>query len=222
MRPAAMAAAWRSRKLSRAFRSAPAGAGPPPRFDDPKPIAVTLPDGHHWAKAADFVGPRAVVGRVRARFGAAVAAFDANGDARTDLFLASAVVGPEGLRDVLLLNRGNGRFEDATAAFGLPDARASLGVAAGDFDADGHIDLFLTGVGGSQDAMQQIKEGGLYRATFLYNPNMAASAVNMARLIGLDDGFSELVPPEVPRQVVVPAAVVTKDNVEEYEQYAFD
>ena len=83
-------------------------------------------------------------------------------------------------------------------------------------------EMFLTGVGGSQDAMKQIKEGGLYRATFLYNPNMAASAVNMARLIGLDEGFSELVPPEVPRQVVVPAAVVTKDNVEDYEQYAFD
>ena len=83
-------------------------------------------------------------------------------------------------------------------------------------------EMFLTGVGGSQDAMQQIKEGGLYRATFLYNPNMAASAVNMARLIGLGQGFAELVPPEVPRQVVVPAAVVTKDNVSEYEQYAFD
>ena len=83
-------------------------------------------------------------------------------------------------------------------------------------------EMFLTGVGGSQDAMQQIKEGGLYRATFLYNPNMAASAVNMARLIGLGEGFEELVPPEVPRQVVVPAAVVTKDNVEEYEQYAFN
>ena len=43
-------------------------------------------------------------------------------------------------------------------------------------------EMFLTGVGGSQDAMKQIKEGGLYRATFLYNPNMAATAVNMARL----------------------------------------
>jgi ribose transport system substrate-binding protein len=83
-------------------------------------------------------------------------------------------------------------------------------------------EMFLTGVGGSQDAMKQIKEGGLYRATFLYNPNMAASAVNMARLIGLGQGFSELVPPEVPRQVVVPAAVVTKENVADYEQYAFN
>jgi ribose transport system substrate-binding protein len=83
-------------------------------------------------------------------------------------------------------------------------------------------EMFLTGVGGSQDAMKQIKEGGLYRATFLYNPNMAATAVNMARLIGLGQGFSELVPPEVPRTLVVPAAVVTKDNVEQYEKYAFN
>jgi ribose transport system substrate-binding protein len=83
-------------------------------------------------------------------------------------------------------------------------------------------DMFLTGVGGSQDAMKQIAEGGLYRATFLYNPNMAASAVTMARLIGQGQGFPELVPPEVPRQLIVPAAVVTKDNVEKYEQYAFN
>ncbi|HEX2161680.1 MAG TPA: substrate-binding domain-containing protein [Thermoleophilaceae bacterium] len=83
-------------------------------------------------------------------------------------------------------------------------------------------EMFLTGVGGSQDAMAQIKEGGLYRATFLYNPSMAASAVNMARLIALGEGFEELVPPEVPRQVIVPAATVTQDNVEEYEQYAFN
>jgi ribose transport system substrate-binding protein len=83
-------------------------------------------------------------------------------------------------------------------------------------------EMFLTGVGGSQAAMAQIKEGGLYRATFLYNPNMAATAVNMARLIALGEGFSELVPPEVPRQLIVPAAVVTQENVEDYEAYAFD
>jgi ribose transport system substrate-binding protein len=89
-------------------------------------------------------------------------------------------------------------------------------------NADRQDEMFLTGVGGSQDAMKQIAEGDLYRATFLYNPNMAASAVNMARLIGLGQGFPELVPPEVPRQIIVPAAVVTKDNVAEYEKYAFD
>ncbi len=83
-------------------------------------------------------------------------------------------------------------------------------------------EMFLTGVGGSEAAMEQIKEGGLYRATFLYNPNMAASAVTMARLLARGEGFPQLVPPEVPRQLIVPAAVVTKDNVDKYEQYAFD
>ncbi|HEY4098034.1 MAG TPA: substrate-binding domain-containing protein [Baekduia sp.] len=83
-------------------------------------------------------------------------------------------------------------------------------------------EMFLTGVGGSSDAMKQIKAGGLYRATFLYNPNMAASAVNMARLIALGQGMPELVPPEVPRQIVVPAAVVTQQNVDKYEKYAFN
>jgi ABC-type sugar transport system substrate-binding protein len=50
----------------------------------------------------------------------------------------------------------------------------------------------------------------------------SATAVNMARLIGLGQGFPELVPPEVPRQIIVPAAVVTKDNVAKYEKYAFN
>jgi|tagenome__1003787_1003787.scaffolds.fasta_scaffold20899193_1 ribose transport system substrate-binding protein len=102
------------------------------------------------------------------------------------------------------------------------DDDMAQGVVQAIRNADRQDEMFLTGVGGSQDAMDQIKEGGLYRATFLYNPNMAASAVNMARLIGLGKGFDELVPPEVPRQLVVPAAVVTKDNVDKYEQYAFN
>jgi ribose transport system substrate-binding protein len=102
------------------------------------------------------------------------------------------------------------------------DDDMAQGVVQAIRNADRADEMFLTGVGGSQDAMQQIEEGGLYRATFLYNPNMAGSAVNMARLIALGEGFSDLVPPEVPRQVVVPAAVVTQDNVSEYEQYAFD
>ena len=37
--------------------------------------------------------------------------------------------------------------------------------------------MFVTGAGGSKVAMEQIAEGGLYRATFLYNPSMAASGV---------------------------------------------
>lgn len=102
------------------------------------------------------------------------------------------------------------------------DDDMAQGVVQAIRNANRDDEMFLTGVGGSQDAMKQIAAGGLYRATFLYNPNMAASAVNMARLIALGQGFPELVPPEVPRQVIVPAAVVTKENVAEYEEYAFN
>jgi ribose transport system substrate-binding protein len=112
--------------------------------------------------------------------------------------------------------------EDQIDAVYTHDDDMAQGVVQAIRNAGRDEEMFLTGVGGSQDAMDQIKEGGLYRATFLYNPNMAASAVNMARLIALGEGFPELVPPEVPRQVVVPAAVVTQDNVEQYEEYAFN
>jgi ribose transport system substrate-binding protein len=112
--------------------------------------------------------------------------------------------------------------EDQIDAVYTHDDDMAQGVVQAIRNAGREEEMFLTGVGGSQDAMDQIAEGGLYRATFLYNPNMAASAVNMARLIALGEGFPELVPPEVPRQVVVPAAVVTQDNVDQYEEYAFN
>ncbi len=120
----------------------------PPSFGPARELMPTaLKDGERWVMPSDFVGPKAVIGRVRARFGAAVAAFDADGDGKLDLYLTSAVVGPKGIRDMLLLNKGEGRFEDGSAAFGLPADRASIGVAASDFEADRRIDLFLTGVG---------------------------------------------------------------------------
>jgi ribose transport system substrate-binding protein len=112
--------------------------------------------------------------------------------------------------------------EDSIDAVYTHDDDMAQGVVQAIRNAGRDDDMFLTGVGGSQDAMNQIKEGGLYRATFLYNPNMAATAVNMGRLLALGEGFPELVPPEVPRQLIVPAAVVTKENVDDYEQYAFN
>ncbi len=125
----------------------PKAVAPRPQFDAARSLGVQLAPGHRWASSADFSGPLAVVGRARARFGAGVAAFDADGDGDLDLYLTAAVVGPKGLHDAFLLNEGEGRFRDVTRAFGLPDDRAGLGVAVGDFDADRRLDLFLTGAG---------------------------------------------------------------------------
>ncbi len=120
---------------------------PSPRFGALDPIEVTLPEGDRWAVVNDFVGRYAAIGRARDRFGAGVASFDVNRDGRIDLYLTSAVVGPKGvLRDVLLVNLGDGKFADGTAALGLPMDRAGLGAAAADFDADFNVDLYLTGI----------------------------------------------------------------------------
>ncbi|AMV36329.1 CRTAC1 family protein [Planctomyces sp. SH-PL62] len=123
---------------------------PAPRFEALAPLHVKLAEGDRWAAPADFTGDKAVLDRVRARFGAGIASFDADGDGRLDLYLTAAVIGPQGIRDALLLNKGEAGFEDATAAFGLPVDRAGTGVAAADFDADRRVDLYLTGVGGDR------------------------------------------------------------------------
>ena len=168
-------------------------AAPAPRFAPAAPFHVKLSEGDRWAAPEDFEGERAVIGRVRARFGAGVAAFDADGDGKLDLYLTSAVVGPKGPRDVLLLNKGEGRFEDASAAFGLAGDRASLGVAAGDFDADRRVDLFLTGVGGNLLLRNQNGER-FEDVTETLGPQEPPSLSLSARWLDLDqDGDLDLV-----------------------------
>ena len=49
----------------------------------------------------------------------------------------------------LYRNKGDGTFEDVTAAVGLDDTFYGMGVAVGDFDNDGWTDVFITGVGGN-------------------------------------------------------------------------
>lgn len=95
------------------------------------------------------------------------------------------------------------------------------GVVAAIENAGREDEMILTGAGGSAAAMERIAEGGLHRATFLYNPSMAAWAVNLARLIALGDGMSEFAEPEVPSRIQVPATTVTSDNVEEVSHLGF-
>ena len=95
------------------------------------------------------------------------------------------------------------------------------GVVAAIENAGRQDDMFLTGAGGSKAAMERIEAGGLYRATFLYNPTMAASAVRLANLIGHDQGMRDLTEPEVPSRIQVPATTVTKENVAEFKDLGY-
>ena len=110
--------------------------------------------------------------------------------------------------------------KDIDAVYTHDDDMAE-GVVSAIQNAGREKDMFLTGAGGSKAAMKQIKEGGLYRATFLYNPSMSASAIRMARLIVRGQGFEELTEPEVPSKITVPATTVTKENVDSVEELGF-
>ena len=105
--------------------------------------------------------------------------------------------------------------EDQIDAVYTHDDDMAEGVVAAIENANRQDEMFLTGAGGSKAAMERIQQGGLFRATFLYNPVMSASAIRMARLIARGEGFEELKEPEVPSQIVVPATRVTQENVEE-------
>ena len=62
------------------------------------------------------------------------------------------------------------------------------GVAAAIENANRQDEMWMTGAGGSKKVMEKIKEGGLWKATFLYNPSMSADAVYLASLLGPGEG----------------------------------
>lgn len=86
--------------------------------------------------------------------GSGVAVLDANGDGLQDLFFVNGKNWPgrPGTRTppALYRNTGKGTFTDITTAAGLSVEMYGMGAAAGDYDNDGHIDLFVTGVGGNR------------------------------------------------------------------------
>jgi hypothetical protein len=81
-----------------------------------------------------------------------VAVFDYNGDGRPDIFftngadIASLKKDSPKYSNRLFRNDGGGVFTDVTAAAGLEGAGYDMGVAVGDYDNDGHPDMFVAGL----------------------------------------------------------------------------
>ncbi|MEU3271944.1 substrate-binding domain-containing protein [Saccharomonospora sp. NPDC006951] len=102
------------------------------------------------------------------------------------------------------------------------DDDQGVGVVAA-IESSGRSDFFMVGGAGSRNMMTLIKEdSGPVKATVLYSPSMASSAIAMARLLGQDKGLADLAEHEIPAEVTTYSAVVTKENVDSYMDVGFD
>ncbi|GAA4638376.1 substrate-binding domain-containing protein [Actinoallomurus vinaceus] len=97
------------------------------------------------------------------------------------------------------------------------DDDQGIGVLAAIRQASRDKEFLMVGGAGSRNAMTAIKADNTpLKATVLYSPSMAASAISLARLLGQGRGLTDMVEHEVPAQVTTYSAVVTKDNVDDY------
>ena len=100
------------------------------------------------------------------------------------------------------------------------DDDQGVGVKAA-FDNANRDEFTFIGGAGSCNAMQWIKDGEM-GATVIYPPTQAADGIKMARLIAQGKSMSDLVQVAVPKRIVLDAPVVTKENVDEYQDLCFE
>jgi len=131
---------------------------PPPAAVPGKIVDVTSAVGIHFQQQASPTSKKYLLETM----GSGVALFDYDNDGRLDIFFANGAriddPTPKGTIpqkdgpkywNRLYHQKPDGRFEDVTEKAGLAGAGYSTGVAVGDYDNDGHDDLFVAGYGHS-------------------------------------------------------------------------
>ncbi len=117
-------------------------AAPGPTWT-PQPLPMVLRTGESLARKP-----------LPATMPGGLAIFDFDCDGNLDLFFANGGDFPSGRKtrpehaNRLFRNLGGLRFADVTTSAGLAGADYAFGATAGDYDADGHIDLLVSGLHG--------------------------------------------------------------------------
>ncbi|MFH0981610.1 MAG: FG-GAP-like repeat-containing protein, partial [Planctomycetota bacterium] len=119
--------------------TAPAGLETHVRAPEPFPLPA------HFSKA-DYDAAQ-----VRKRYvpsvGGAVRLGDFDGDGDLDLYVVNCAADPQASANRLYRNDGRGAFTDITEAAGVGDKGLGLGAIVGDYDNDGHNDLYVVNCG---------------------------------------------------------------------------
>jgi len=102
------------------------------------------------------------------------------------------------------------------------DDDQGIGVNAA-IDTAGRKEFFMVGGAGSKNMMTLIKaDASPIKATVLYSPSMASTAIALARLLGQSKGVGDLAEHDIPAEITTYSAVVTKENVDQYLDVGFD
>jgi len=111
-------------------------------------VAPPLPPGPlpEHLDAADY-DEADVRDRYVPRVGDALAVADYDGDGNLDVYVVNCNPDPKASGNRLYRNRGGGPFEDVTAVAGVGDAHLGVDAVFGDFDNDGHLDLYVVNFG---------------------------------------------------------------------------
>jgi ribose transport system substrate-binding protein len=84
-------------------------------------------------------------------------------------------------------------------------------------------EFFMVGGAGSANAMRSIKaDDSVLKATVIYPSTQAADGIKLARLVVQGKSMSDLASQGVPRRTVLDAPVVTKANVDDFIDSAFE